>query len=123
MTVDDDLRVIGMIRTLLSKLELDHASFEAAIALRTPKARRMGDEIRDALRTRIELSAASRNEQSASEAGNVAVRSAEAIQMALEKKPEARPLVEALRQAKDDLKKWEDQVLKLKKNSSSNGFR
>jgi hypothetical protein len=35
--------------------------------------------------------------------------------MALEKKPEAQPLAKTLWQAKDDLKKWEDQVLRLKK--------
>jgi hypothetical protein len=38
MTADDDLRLIGMIRTLLAKLELERDAFEAAITggLRRP---------------------------------------------------------------------------------------
>ena len=115
MTADDDLRLIGMIRTLLTKLELDRAAFETAIAMRPPKARRMSDEIRDALRTRVKQPATSHSEQSVSEAGDVAVRSVQAIQLAFEKKPDAPPLVEALRQANADLKKWEDRVLQLRK--------
>ena len=34
MTADDDLRLIGMIRTLLTKLEPERDAFEAAITLR-----------------------------------------------------------------------------------------
>ena len=47
--------------------------------------------------------------------GDVAVRSIQAVQMSLENKPEALPLEKALWQAKGDLKKWEDQVHRLKK--------
>jgi hypothetical protein len=119
MIADDELRVIRMIRTVLTMIELDQASLETAIALQTPKARRMSDEIRDALRARIQLDAASSTEQNVSVAGDVAVRSVRAIQLALEKKPDAAPLAEALRQAKDDLKKWEDQVYRLKKKGRS----
>jgi|ERR1700722_10408654 hypothetical protein len=115
MTADDDLRLIRMIRTLLTKLELEREAFETAIILRPPKARRMSDEIRDALRARTPMAAASSSEQDVSAAGDVAARSIQAVQMALEKKPEAPPLAKALWQAKDDLKKWEDQVLRLKK--------
>jgi hypothetical protein len=79
----------------------------------------MSDEIRDALRTRTPLSAASGSEHNVTEAGNVALRSVQAVQMALEKRPDAPPLAEALRQAKDDLKKWEDQVYRLKKKGRS----
>jgi hypothetical protein len=115
MTTDDDLRLIRMIRTLLTELELDRVAFEMAIALRPPKARRMSDEIRDALRSRTPMSAVSKIERGASEAGEVAVRSIQAVQMVLENKSQALPLSNALWQAKDDLKKWEDQVLRLKK--------
>jgi hypothetical protein len=114
MTADDDLRLIVMIRTLLTKLELERGAFEAAITLRPPKARRMSDEIRDALRTRTLMVATSSSEHDTSESGDVAVRSIQAVQMALENKPEA-PLEKALGQAKGDLKKWEDQVHRLKK--------
>jgi hypothetical protein len=75
----------------------------------------MSDEIRDALRARTPMAAASSSEQDVSAAGDVAARSIQTVQMALEKKPEAPPLAKALWQAKDDLKKWEDQVLRLKK--------
>ncbi len=119
MTADDDLRLIGMIRTLLTELELDRAAFETAIAMRPPKARRMSDEIRDALRARTPMPTASSSEQDVSAAGDVAARSIQAVQMALENKPEAQPLAKALWQAKDDLKKWEDQVLRLKKKGLS----
>jgi hypothetical protein len=115
MTVDDDLRLIRMIRTLLTELELDLAAFETAIALRPPKARRMSDEIRDALRTRTLMATVSGSEHGVSEAVEVAVRSIQAVQMALENKSRALPLSNALWQAKNDLKKWEDQVLRLKK--------
>jgi hypothetical protein len=115
MTADDDLRLIGMVRTLLTKLERDQAAFETAMELRIPKARRMSDELRDTLRTRIQLSGASDSVGSVSEAGDVAVRSVQAIELALGKKPDALPLAEALWQAKEDLKKWEDRVLLLKK--------
>jgi hypothetical protein len=114
MTADDDLRLIRMIRTLLRELELDLAAFERAIALRPPKARRMSDEIRDALRTRTSMATVSGSGHG-SEAGEVAVRSIQAVQMVLENKSQALPLSSALWQAKDDLKKWEDQVLRLKK--------
>jgi hypothetical protein len=87
MTADDDLRLIGMIRTLLTKLELERDAFEAAITLRPPKARRMSDEIRDTLRARTPIAAATSSEQDVSAAGDVAARSIQAIQMALEKKP------------------------------------
>jgi hypothetical protein len=73
------------------------------------------DEIRDALRTRTPMSAVSNIERGASEAAEVAVRSIQAVQMVLENKSQALPLSNALWQAKDDLKKWEDQVLRLKK--------
>jgi hypothetical protein len=53
------------------------------------------------------------------EAGDVAVRSVQAIRLTLDKRPDAPPLAEALRQAKDDLKKWEDQVYRLKKKGRS----
>ena len=115
MTVDDDLRLIRMIRTLLTELELDLVAFETAIALRPPKARRMSDEIRDALRTRTLMATVSGSEHGVSEAVEVAVRSIQAVQMALENKSRALPLSNALWQAKNDLKKWEDQVLRLKK--------
>jgi hypothetical protein len=36
MTADHNLRLIRMIRTLLTELELDWAAFETAIALRPP---------------------------------------------------------------------------------------
>jgi hypothetical protein len=75
----------------------------------------MSDEIRDTLLTRVKQSAASHSEQSVSEAGDVAVRSVQAIQLAFEKKPDAPLLAEALRQANADLKKWEDRVLQLRK--------
>jgi hypothetical protein len=111
MTVDDDLRLIGMIRTLLAKLELERDAFEAAITLRPPKARRMSDEIRDGLRARTPMAAVSNTEQDAKVAGDVAARSIQAVNMALENKPEALPLAKALWQAKDGLKKWEDQSI------------
>ena len=68
----------------------------------------MSDEIWDALRTRTQMSAVSRIERGASEAGEVAVRSIQAFQMALDNKSQALPLSNALWRAKDDLKKWED---------------
>jgi hypothetical protein len=114
MTVDDDLRLIGMIRTLLAKLELERDAFEAAITLRPPKARRMSDEIRDALRARTPMAAVSSTEQDAKVAGDVAARSIQAVNVALENKPEAQPVAKALGQAKYDLKKWEDQVHRLR---------
>jgi hypothetical protein len=114
MRADDDLLLIGMIRTLLTKLELERDAFEAAITLRPPKARRMSDEIRDALRARTPMAAVSSTEQDVRAAGDVAARSVQAVQMALENKPEARPLAKALSQAKGDLKKWEDQVHRLR---------
>jgi hypothetical protein len=123
MTVDDDLRLIGMIRTLLTKLELERDAFEAAITLRPPKARRMSDEIRDALRTRNPMAAASSSEQEVRAAGDAAARSIQAVHMALEKRPEAQPLAKALWQAKDDLKKWEDQVHRLRAEMIKRGWR
>ena len=92
MTADDDLRLIRMIRTLLTELELDLAAFETAIALRPPKARRMSDEIRDALRTRTPMATVSGSEHGVSEAGEVAARSIQAVQMVLENKSQALPL-------------------------------
>jgi hypothetical protein len=115
MTADHDLRLIGMIRTLLTKLETDRAAFEAAVTSRPPKARRMSDEIRDALRTRTPMAAASSIEHEVNESGDVAVRSIQALRTALENKLEALPLEKTLWQAKVDLKKWEDQVYRLKK--------
>jgi hypothetical protein len=118
MTADDDLRLIRMIRTL-TKLELERDVFETATILRPPKARRMRDEIRDALRARTPMAAASSMEKDVSAAGDVAARSIQAVQMAIEKKPQAPPLANALWQAKEDLKNWEDQVLRLKKKGRS----
>jgi hypothetical protein len=115
MTADDDLRLIRMIRTILTEIELDRIGFETAIALRPPKARRMSDEIRDALRTRTPMAAISSREHGAIGADEVAVRSIQAVRMALENKSPALPLSNALWQAKDDLKKWEDLVLRVKK--------
>jgi hypothetical protein len=85
----DDLRLIRMIRALLTMLELDQAAFETAITLRPAKAKRMSHEIRDALRTRTPMAAASSSEQDLSAAGDVAARSMQAVQMALENKREA----------------------------------
>jgi hypothetical protein len=84
-----------MIRTLLTKLELERDAFEAAIKLRPPKARRMSDEIRDAPRAGNPMAAVSSTDQDVSAAGDVAARSVRAVQMALEKKPEALPLAKA----------------------------
>jgi hypothetical protein len=112
MTADDDLRLIRMIRTLLTQLEVERAAFETVIAMRPPKARRMSDEIRDALRTRTPMSPASSIERDVT--GDVAARSVQAVQMVLENKPDALPLAKALWQAKDDLMRWEDQVYRLK---------
>jgi hypothetical protein len=107
MTADEDLRLIEMIRTLFTKLEVERDAFEAAVTLRPPKARRMSDEIRDTLRVRTPIAAVSGTEQDVSAAGDIAARSIQAVHMALENKPEAQPLAKALGQAKDDLKKWE----------------
>jgi hypothetical protein len=114
MTADDDLLLIGMIRSLLTKLETDRTAFEAAITSQPPKARRMSDEIRDALRTRAPMADASSSEHDVNESADVAVRSIQAVRMALENKPEALPLKKTLWRAKDGLKKWEDQVNRLK---------
>jgi hypothetical protein len=84
-----------MIRTLLTKLGLEREAFEAAITLRPPNARRMSDEIRDALRARTPMAAVSSTEQDTKVAGDVAARSIQAVNMALENKPEARPLAKA----------------------------
>jgi hypothetical protein len=119
MSADDDLRLIGMIRTLLTKLEFERDAFQAAITLRPPKARRMSDEIRDTLRARTPMAAVSSIEQDVSAAGDFAERSIQAVHMALENKPEALPLAKALWRAIDDLKKWEDQVHRLKKKGRS----
>jgi hypothetical protein len=53
-------------------------------------------------------------EQDAKVAGDVAARSIQAVNVALENKPEAQPVAKALGQAKYDLKKWEDQVHRLR---------
>jgi hypothetical protein len=95
MSANDELRLIGMIRTLLTKLGLEREAFEAAITLRPPNARRMSDEIRDALRARTPMAAVSSTEQDTKVAGDVAARSIQAVNMALENKPEARPLAKA----------------------------
>jgi hypothetical protein len=95
MSANDELRLIGMIRTLLTKLGLEREAFEAAITLRPPNARRMSDEIRDALRARTPMAAVSSTEQGTKVAGDVAARSIQAVNMALENKPEARPLAKA----------------------------
>jgi hypothetical protein len=114
MTAADDLRLIEMIRTLFTKLELERAAFEAAITLRPPKARRMSDEIRDALRARVPMATDARSVEDVRIAGDVAARSARAVQMSFKNRPEALPHAKALWQAKDDLKKWEDQVHRLR---------
>jgi hypothetical protein len=123
MTVDDDLRLIEMIRTLFTKLEVERDAFEAAVKLRPPKARRMSDEIRDTLRARTPMAAVSGTEQDASAAGDIAARSIQAVHMALENKPEAPSLAKALGQAKDDLKKWEDQAHRLRAELIRRGWR
>jgi hypothetical protein len=83
----------------------------------------MSDEIRDALRTRNPMAAASSSEQEVRAAGDAAARSIQAVHMALEKRPEAQPLAKALWQAKDDLKKWEDQVHRLRAELIKRGWR
>jgi hypothetical protein len=124
MTADDDLRLIGMIRSLLTQLETDRAAFEAAITSRPPpKARRMSDEIRDALRTRTPMADVSSSENDLNESADVAVRSIQAVRMALENRPETLPLKKTLWRAKDGLKKWEGQVNRLKKKGAADRAR
>jgi hypothetical protein len=83
----------------------------------------MSDEIRDALRARTPMAAVSSTQQDVRAAGDVAARSVQAVHVALENKPEALPLVKALSQAKDDLKKWEDQVRRLRAELIKQGWR
>jgi hypothetical protein len=83
----------------------------------------MSDEIRDTLRARTPMAAVSSTEHDVSAAGDIAARSIQAIQMALENKPEAQPLVKALVQAKVDLKKWEDQVHRLRTELIKRGWK